>query len=180
MNDLLEETLWLLLRSLPTSYVTTILDTSFNNAPNNPLQGNLRVRSFPQQSQTQISAAELTFQQQLRQNLKLCSGLNRLSCGSIDNLLKPTYTSIMPGVVLAAAGSTDLATEAKWNGFSSGLFTYALTQYLWEATPPTTVQVSLSRVTGIVEQLVGKEQQPQLSGQKVKKSPYSLIICNPT
>ncbi|WP_250121600.1 caspase family protein [Chroococcidiopsis sp. CCMEE 29] len=179
MNDLLEETLWLLLRSLPTSYVTTILDTSFNNAPNNPLQGNLRVRSFPQQSQTQISAAELTFQQQLRQNLKLCSGLNRLSCGSIDNLLKPTYTSIMPGVVLAAAGSTDLATEAKWNGFSSGLFTYALTQYLWEATPPTTVQVSLSRVTGIVEQLVGKEQQPQLSGQKSQEKPLLAYHLQP-
>lgn len=179
VNDLLEETLWLLLRSLPTSYVTTILDTSFNNAPNNPLQGNLRVRSFPQQSQTQISAAELTFQQQLRQNLILCSGLNRLSCGSIDNLLKPTYTSIMPGVVLAAAGSTDLATEAKWNGFSSGLFTYALTQYLWEATPPTTVQVSLRRVTGVVEQLVGKEQQPQLSGQKSQEKPLLAYHLQP-
>jgi len=180
VNDLLEETLWLLLRSLSTSYVTTILDTSFNNAPNNPLQGNLRVRSFPQGAQTQISAAELIFQQQLRQNLKLCTGgLNRLSCGSIDNLLKPTPTSIMPGIVLAAAGSTHLATEAKWNGFSSGLFTYALTQYLWEATPPTTVQVSLSRVTGVVEQLVGKEQQPQLCGQKSQEKPLLAYYLQP-
>jgi len=179
VNDLLEETLWLLLRSLPTSYVTTILDTSFNSAPNNPLQANLRVRSFPQQSQTQISAAELTFQQQLRQNLNLCSGLNRLSCERIDNLPKSTPTSIMPGVVLAAAGLTDMATEAKWNGFSSGLFTYALTQYLWEATPPTTVQVSLSRVAGVVEQLVGKEQQPQLCGQKSQEKPLLAYHLQP-
>ncbi len=180
VNDLLEETLWLLLRSLPTSYVTTILDTSFNNAPNNTLQGNLRVRSFPQGAQTQISAAELAFQQQLQQNLKLCTGgLNQLSCGSIDNLLKPTPTSVMPGVVLAAAGSTHLATEAKWNGFSSGLFTYALTQYLWEATPPTTVQVSLSRVSGVVEQLVGKEQQPQLAGQKSQEKPLLAYHLQP-
>jgi len=179
VNDLLEETLWLLLRSLPTSYVTTILDTSFNNAPNNTLQGNLRVRSFPQGAQMQISAAELAFQQQLQQNLKLCSGLNRLSCESIDNLLKSTPTSVMPGVVLAAAGSTHLATEAKWNGFSSGLFTYALTQYLWEATAPTTVQVSLSRVSGVVEQLVGKEQQPQLAGQKSQEKPLLAYHLQP-
>ncbi len=146
INDLLDETLWLLMRSLPTNHVTTILDTSFN-APVEILPGNLRVRSFPQAVQGQIGAAELAFQQQIQQNSKL----------------KP---ALVPGVVLVATGSTKLATEAKWNGFSAGLFTYALTQYLWEATTATTVQVSLSRVAGVVEQLVGKEQQPQLSVQK--------------
>lgn len=144
VNDLLEETLWLLLRSLPTDHVTTILDTSFN-ASSTVLQGNFRIRSRPQVAQGQISAEQLASQQQLLENL---------------------VQSAIPGIVLAAAGSTQLATEAQWAGFSAGVFTYALTQYLWEATPATTVQISLGRVTGAVEQLVGKEQQPQVSGQK--------------
>lgn len=144
VNDLLEETLWLLLRSLPTDLVTTILDTSFM-APSTFRTGNLRIRSRPQMIQGQISVEELELQQQLQQNAK---------------------RTTIPGVVLAAAGSTQLATEMQWAGFSAGLFTYALTQYLWEATPATTVQASLSRVTGVIEQIVGKEQQPQLSGQK--------------
>jgi hypothetical protein len=54
-----------------------------------------------------------------------------------------------------------------------------LTQYLWEATPPTTVQVSLSRVSGVVEQLVGKEQQPQLAGQKSQEKPLLAYHLQP-
>lgn len=160
-NDLLEQTLWLLLRSLPTTHITTILDTSFNTPPSTMLPGNLRVRSCPQVTQERISAAELAFQQQIQQNFLCTAGLNSLNCDNTDNLFKPVTTPI-PGVVLVAAGSLQSATEAKWNDFSAGLFTYALTQYLWEATPAPTVQVSFRRVTDTVEQLVGKEQQPQL------------------
>ena len=162
VNDILEETLWLLLRSLPTDHVTTILDTSFN-APSTVLQAKLRIRSRPQVTQGQINAEELAFQQQLRQEL-VRAGLTNLMEVQTKELNPPLQTQ-MPGIVLAAARSTGLATEVQWAGFSAGLFTYALTQYLWEATPATTVQVSLSRVTGVVEQLVGKEQQPQVSGQ---------------
>lgn len=142
-EDLLEETLWLLLRSLSTKNITTILDTSFNS-PGKILPGNLQIRSLPQAFDQAIAQAELDFQKQIKQ-LKV----------------KPY---IIPGVVLHATDLTGSATEAKWNGFSAGLFTYALTQYLWSATPPTTVQVSLGRVRSVVEQLVDK-QEPQLSGQ---------------
>ncbi len=144
-EDLLDETLWLLLRSLSTKHITTILDTSFN-AWGKILPGNLLIRSFPQAVQGQISEAELDFQKQIQQNSKF-------------------KTSIMPGVILLAAGSTGAATEAKWNGFSAGLFTYALTQYLWETTKATTVQVSLSRTWSVVDRIVGN-QQPQPLEQK--------------
>lgn len=159
-NDLLDETLWQLLRSLSTTHITTILDTSFNTPLGTLLPGNLRVRSFPQATQEQISTAELAFQQQIHQNFLCTPGFNSLNCDNTDNLFK--LSTSIPGVVLVAAGSTQSATEAKWNDFSAGLFTYALTQYLWEVTPAPTVQVSFNRVTGTVEQLVGKEQQPQL------------------
>ncbi|MDV2990357.1 MAG: hypothetical protein N4J56_000011 [Chroococcidiopsis sp. SAG 2025] len=168
-EDLLDETLWLLLRSLPTKQIATFLDTSFST-PVKILPGNLRVRSFPQTLPGQVSAAELAFQQQLQQDF-LCQGiLNRIACGSIDASIKPTPTANIPGVAIAAASPTQSAIETAWNGFSAGLFTYALTQHLWEATPATTVQVSLSRVSGTVEQLVGNEQQPQVNSQKNPQS----------
>lgn len=139
-DDLLDETLWLLLRSLSTKNITTILDTSFN-LPGTVLPG-MRVRSFPETIQGHSAAELVQLQQKFQQQ-----------------------SSTIPGVILTAAGSTGSAVEVKWAGFSAGLFTYALTQHLWEATAPT-MQVSLTRVSGVIEQLVGNEQQPQLSKQK--------------
>ncbi|MEW5857844.1 MAG: caspase family protein [Cyanobacteriota bacterium] len=153
-NDLLEETLLLLLRSLPTDQVTTVLDTSYTDA-DTVLQGNLRIRSALQPLAEQASEEELAFQEQLLLRLK----------SSREQLNKQHKPGQMPGIVLAAAGPSQLAVEVPWGGFSAGLFTYVLTQHLWQATPPTTVQVSFSRAAGVVERVVGK-QQPQLSGQK--------------
>jgi hypothetical protein len=153
-NDLLEETLVLLLRSLASDHVTTVLDTSHNETES-VLQGNLRVRSCPNPPADSPSPEELAFQEQL---------LIRLNT-SWEQLKKPKSQNQRPGIVLAAAGPSQPAAEAQWSGFSAGLFTYALTQYLWQAAPATTVQISLSRAAGMVNQLVGKEQQPQLIGQ---------------
>ncbi|MBD1935276.1 caspase family protein [Trichocoleus sp. FACHB-69] len=161
-NDLLEETLFLLLRSLATDQVTTVLDTSYSDG-DTVLQGNLRIRTCPETVLAQqASDEELAFQEELRSRLKSSpEALNKLLSGET------------PGIVLAAAGPNQPATEARWGGFSAGLFTYALTQHLWQATSPTTVQVSFNRAAGVVEQLVGKEQQPQLMGQKSNEQ-YAL------
>lgn len=155
-NDLLEETLILLLRSLPTTQVTTVLDTSYTPVEN-LLQGNLRVRSSPHPPSQRPSPGELAFQEQLLLRLK----------SSPEQIKESTQ---LPGIVLAAASPQQPATEALWNGFSAGLFTYALTQYLWQASPATTVQISVSRAAGMVKQLAGKEQQPRLLGQKSSDS----------
>ncbi|MBD1922103.1 caspase family protein [Microcoleus sp. FACHB-831] len=165
VNDLLEETLILLLRSLATDQVTTVLDTSYTD-PGTVVQSNLRIRSRASLSADSPSLEELAFQEEL---------LRRLNSSS-DPLKIKRDLGQMPGIVLAAAGPSQLASEAPWGGFSAGLFTYALTQHLWQATPPTTVQISLSRAAGVVEQLVGKEQQPQLSGQKSNER--SLLAYN--
>lgn len=144
VNALTEDTLWLLLRSLPTDLVTSVLDTSYTDG-GIILQGNLRVRSRPSILTGEITAEELALQDQLKQN---------------SQIINPD-----PGLVLVAAKPEQVATEGQMDGFSSGFFTYALTQHLWQATPATTVQVSLSRVAGTVEQLVGNKQQPQICKQ---------------
>ncbi|HBB33436.1 MAG TPA: peptidase C14 [Cyanobacteria bacterium UBA8803] len=154
-NDVLEETLVLLLLSLATDYVTTILDTSHTDEVN-ILQGNLRVRSAPHPPAERPSPEELVFQEQLLQRVTAL----RVQLKQFGSL------NLMPGLVLTAAGPSQSATEAQWSGFSAGLFTYTLTQYLWQVAPAATVQISLSRTAGTVKQLVGKDQQPKLMGQK--------------
>ncbi|MGB7442730.1 MAG: caspase family protein [Coleofasciculaceae cyanobacterium] len=166
-NDLLEETLFLLLKSLATDHVTTVLDTSYASI-GKALQGSLRVRSIPNPPAEAPSPGELVFRDQVRLRLKA-----RNLTPNLENFNK------MPGIVLNAAGSSQAAAEAQWQGFSAGLFTYALTQYLWQAAPATTVQVSMSRSAGTVNRLVGKEQQPQLTGQKVKQKPLLAYYLPP-
>ncbi len=165
-NDLLEETLMLLLRSLNTDQVTTVLDTSYTPV-SSIFQGNLRVRSCPNQPAESPNPGELAWNEQVLLRLK----------SSREQLKR--QNSQLPGIVLAAASPTQPATEALWNGFSAGLFTYALTQHLWQATPATTVQVSVSRAAGVVKQLVGKEQQPQLKGQKSLETPLLAYYLPP-
>ncbi len=149
-NDLLADTLTLLLLSLTNSRVTTILDTSHIDRVN-ILQGNLRVRSIYYPPAEATNSEELAFQEQL---------LAQISPAQLANL------NIMPGPVLGATGLSQLAMEAKWNGFTAGLFTYALTQYLWQAIPPNTVQITISRTAQSINQLIGRNQQPKLIGEQ--------------
>lgn len=162
IHDLLLETLSLLVRSLPTSRVTTILDLSYVDPTKDPteaIQTNLRVRARPSTPSGQLNLAELTLQEQLLSQLQI----------SRETFVNRGWGQL-PGVVLAAAQDQQGAIEARWSGFSAGLFTYALTQQLWQTTPATTLRVSLGRVTERVNQITGEEQQPHASGIKKQES----------
>jgi hypothetical protein len=132
VNDILEETLLLLVRELATENAIAILDTSYPY-PGFPKNGNFRIRSRPRPTVGQPSLAELTFAEGLR---------------SRPNL-RPD------AAVLAAGANSQLAAEQEWNGFTAGLFTYALTQTLWWATPASSFSVCFSRAAGNVEQAGG-------------------------
>lgn len=142
VNDLLEDTLLQLLRSLPTENTVAILDTGYTNPPQlTDWQGSLRIRSRARPIVGQPKDDELAFLQEL--------STPRTQPASIS--------------ILAAAAPAQFATEREWNGFSAGLFTYALTQTLWHATPTTDLLVSIKRATDAGEQLAGLDQQPRLS-----------------
>ncbi len=183
LNDFLEETLLLLLRSLPTDQVTTILDTSYTlQRKANPLATDtdnelspdlprdptfLRRRDRLDAITGTPSDSELALQDQLRTQLRLTEAQVKLA----------RLAGQVPGILLTATGNGALpevtskpAFEARWSGFSAGLFTYALTQHLWSATPATSVQVSVSQAIGTVEQVVGDAQHPALRGQKSQTS----------
>ncbi|MEH2145011.1 caspase family protein [Nostoc sp.] len=140
VNYILEETLLLLLRSLPTDRVTAVLDTSFY-APSTVL--GLKIRTL-EESVAKLAAEELDFLKKLKtQNL-------------------PST----PIVLAATSEPKQPAREGLFSGFSAGLFTYALTQYLWEFTPATTIQVALSHVENSLSKLGSKQQPALLSNQK--------------
>ena len=137
-NDLLLDTLRLLGRSLSTDKITLVLDTSHAPTPRT-LQGNLRLRSLPNSITTNIQPEELALQQ-LKTNQSL----------------KPSF----PGVILAAAQENQIAAEFNWNGFSAGLFTHALTQYLWEITPARTILFAMRSAAEQIAPIMGSLQQP--------------------
>ncbi|MBE9107298.1 caspase family protein [Nostoc cf. edaphicum LEGE 07299] len=141
VNYILEETLLLLLRSLPTERVTAVLDTSYY-APT-PVLG-LKSRALPESVEAKLAAEELDFLQQLKTQ-KLPS---------------------TPIVLAATSNPKQSAREELFSGFSAGLFTYALTQYLWEFTPTTKIQVALSYMENSLSKLGSKQQAALLSSQK--------------
>lgn len=150
VNFLLEETLQQMWRSLATDRITAVLDTSYD-APTNIQPTGLRSRTRRTPAEAVLAAGAREFQKQLQPN---------------DN--------VNPVVLLAASSqSQQLATEIQLSGFSAGLFTYALTQYLWEAMPATTIQVSLSHAASSVQQL-GSQQQPVLSLGKKSQLSHAL------
>ena len=178
VNDLLEETLQLLLRSLRTEKVTTILDTSYINSDSS-LVGSLRIRSQPSLLEGQPNTEALAVREQLLDQLK----------ANKEQVRAQRRFGQLPGVVLAAANPMPLkgnpnplgekAFEAQWNGFSAGLFTYALTQSLWVSTPARTLRVSLSEASEVVEQLAGTQEQPKLSGQNARAKSLPVYYLTP-
>lgn len=157
-NYLLEETLLLLLRSLSTDHVTAVLDTSYYS-PSTASKG-LKIRARAE-ADLSLVPTELEF-------------LQKLKTQAVTKT--PEVEASSPAVVLSATSEPQQAArEVLLSGFSAGLFTYALTQQLWESTPATTIPVSLSHVASTVAQL-GSKQQPQLLSKK--KNPAGITIEN--
>ena len=154
ISDLLEDTLGLLLNSLKTQQVTTVLDLGHADL-GRILWGNLRVRSRPNIPTGQLSPKELALQTTLRIRTK-----------ALQKAVGKPQAGQLPGIVLAAANPAGIAVEGQWHGFSAGVFTYALTQRLWWATPATTVRIALAQTTEVIQQWVGPNHQPQLKGQR--------------
>ncbi|MFY7803267.1 MAG: caspase family protein [Limnoraphis robusta] len=149
INDLLEDTLWLLLRSLPTHQVITVLDTSYVY-PGVSQQGAFRIRSSGSPNISQLSQAELAFQEQLLSQLNLDR-----------EQLEKRRPNQFPGIVLSATKPSQVAVEMNRENWSAGLFTHTLTQTLWSAFPSDRLQSCLIQVAGRVEQTMGAAQQPQ-------------------
>ncbi len=152
-NYLLEDTLLLMLQSLATERATAILDTSYYK-PSILQPTGLRYRCWKAPLEGIFLAEEIEFQKQLTKKIA------------------PDKLSVL---LASSSSSKDVAKEIVFSDFSAGLFTYALTQYLWETTTPRTIQISLSRVGSTLLSL-GSKQEPVLL--KNNNQTKALIAAN--
>ena len=148
LGDLLEAEVVARLTALATANLTTVIDAG-NQDAGYLRWGNSRVRSRP----------------------TVPTGLEP----AVDRPL--ALDGAWPGLLLRAADLGHLVLESQWEGFSAGVFTYALTQSLWEAEPDPTAKVLLQRAGQRLQRWVGADQRPILSDRlppRIGLAAYSL------
>ena len=158
-NNILEETLFLLGKLIDTEKLTMVFDTSYCST-GEINQGSLRIRSLPYKFQ-EANIEELVWQAELK------------------NKIQNSKISANYGTILSAARKGQIATEIKGGNFSVGLFTYALTQYLWSVTPASRINIVLNKATEEILPIMGENQQPeQQSNIKQSLFAYYLLPTN--
>ncbi|MDB9543658.1 caspase family protein [Microcystis aeruginosa CS-1036] len=151
-NALIKENILLMARCLATDKFSLVFDSSHLPQPQ-PYLGNLRVRSYPE-TLTDLNPAELTFAADIKTRFNLKN--------------KPSN-----GVILAAAKPEQIALELSGNSPNAGLFTYDLTQYLWQASPSPTIAIAFPHLRNLVASHSSQQQQPAIltSNQKNNSAP---------
>ncbi|MCC5600654.1 caspase family protein [Nostoc favosum] len=119
VQDIMGHTLFLLMYALKTENVTVVLDCCYSGATK---RGNLVVRSRDGGSNFLASPAEYEKQRKLLAKTGL----------SAQEFMNKRKKNVAKGIVITAARRDQEALEARTSDFSSGAFTYALTQYLWQ------------------------------------------------
>jgi hypothetical protein len=130
VQDIMGHTLFLLMSALKTENVTAVLDSCFSGGATR--DGTIRSREGGKN--VLVSPDEKTYQQQWLRRLKM----------SPEAFVKGYQTGVAKGVVLAATNPQQLAREVNINGFKAGIFTYLLTQYLWQQ--DTTVDKAIASI----------------------------------
>ncbi len=130
VKDITGHTLFLLMSALQSEHVTAVLDSCYSGGA----ARKFRVRSRDGGSNILISPEEKSYQDKWLSRLKL----------SRTNFVSSYRAGVAKGVVLTATSPKQTAADVHFNGFNAGLFTYLLTQYLWQQT--STVDSAISGV----------------------------------
>jgi hypothetical protein len=176
-NYVLLHSLAMLGRSLLTNKLTTVLDTSyqFNGKLN---QGLLFGRSLQATTLDQINTAEIYFLENLIKtnnfDYKKWIKKNAEIFSSTDKTID--IFSLFSGTLLTSGDNNRLATEIKINGITAGLFTYYLTQYLWETTPASKTLVTYKRVNSCLSKITNNIESFQIkSNNQTSLFTYYLL-----
>lgn len=124
LHDITEQEWQGWLQAIATDQVLCVIDAGFYY-PNVSTIGNFRLRSRLGRKDWQPSLA------------------SNLSDAPLDIATKEKIK--IPTTLRAASGDM-LCADAQWSGFSSGAFTYALVQQMWQITPAKTIHVVMSDV----------------------------------
>jgi len=162
VNDITIQSLLLLLGAIATDKITCILDTGYSSS-GIPTIGNFRIRARPNRREWTLSPEEMSLQEEF-------------SDKSTD---KPSIKK--PLILLQAVINDQLCLDANWAGFSSGVFTYALTQQLWKMEAGTSLYTVLGNVINAsdrlalpVKEAISKDKEEQTKQLKTLDS-FTLV-----
>ncbi|MFM7528442.1 MAG: caspase family protein [Nodosilinea sp.] len=153
--DITGRTLFLLMESIKTDYLTVVLDSCYAGAST---RGNATVRadsSRLSRSNAQLVASDAEFELQKR----LLANLG----WSEDEFQQRRRQGIAKGVALGSASRNQEALDAAFEGFNAGAFTYLLTRYLWQLTreeAAVNTAANLKRSTEITARASSRDQVP--------------------
>ena len=149
IQDLFEESVSQLLQGLKGVKVLTVIDAGTVAHPT-LLRGNFRVRS---RLVTPTGVWQAPFDTRLTEPHK-----------PLDQL-----ATSWPGYLLRAGLAGTPVLEGNWQGFSAGLFTYALTQQIWTSLPAQKQQWFIHNVDRKLSAWTGTHKSPQLLGKQASK-----------
>jgi hypothetical protein len=152
VQDITGHTLFLLGSALSTENVTFVLDSCHSGGGT---RGNLVVRARPGDRNLTMSPQELAYQDQWRSQLGL----------SPERFIRRRRQGIARGVAIASARRDQYAADAPFEDFHAGVFSYVLTQYLWQQTGSTRFISTVPNVARSTTQLSFSGQEPQLEVQ---------------
>lgn len=151
VNDIMGHTLFLLMSAVSTDNLTVVLDSCFSGGGK---RGNMRVRSINRLARQEggvfPNRAELAYQQQWLSRLKM----------SADEFKQRRRAGVAKGVVIASANRNQFASDATFDGFNAGAFTYHMTKYLWQQTGETPVVSAIANISRRTTQ--ENDQDPEL------------------
>ena len=153
LSDLLEVEIAAILRRVATPNLTTVIDAGSQDT-GYLRWGNMKVRSRPTVPMGDLPKPFL---------------------GTVEGAREGETP--WPGLLLRANTPGNLVLEGPWDGFSAGLFTYALTQSLWEAMADPNPKVFIQHMGDRLRRWTGPDQVPALGNVLLPKAvtlPYGL------
>lgn len=147
VQDIMGHTLFLLMSAIQTENLTFVIDSCYSGGGT---RGNLRVRSREGGSQLQATPLESEYQRQWRSKLNL----------SPQEFIQRRRQGVAKGVVIASARRNQLAADAPFSDIFAGVFTYVMTQYLWQQTGNEAVASVIPNVARTTTQMSAQGQKP--------------------
>ncbi len=165
--DITGHTLFLLTKAINTDNFTAILDSCHSGGGT---RGNLRIRSVDGGPQLQISPQEQEYQEKWLSRLNL----------SADEYIKQRRIGIGNGAIVASAKREQLAADAPFSDFDAGVFTYVLTQYLWQQTSGETISNTIPNIARSTTRLSSQRQEPDYEVEpNTNNDKQALYFINP-
>lgn len=152
VSDITGKTLFLLMSSIETENLTVVLDSCYSGGGK---RGNLNIRSTEGGKEYIYSDLERKYQQKWLSRLKI----------SESELKQRRKKGIAKGIVVASARKDQIAAEAYLDDFVAGVFTYLMTQYLWQQTSKSPVENAIANIYRSIIHTFSSNQIPEFSAK---------------